>query len=210
MIQFQLRLPKPLLGEAPRTPRERVQLEGVTVLGTQPSALPGLRDPSPAAEHGLLQRLAGAAPTPAAPSCCYLPAPVRPPLSIQAHPGRRATGRGPGPGWPCGSPRGGGSPPADPLRAAGRLAPRPGTTLLPPAPRATARSPDRAAPRSRRDPGCARSAYLERQSGALAAARAGRWRGARVAGRGGRCPGRAGRAAAESAPRRRGRDPASR
>lgn len=211
MIQFQLRLPiNPSLERRRGPQRETVQLEGVTVLRTQPSALPGFRDPSPAAEHGLLQRRAGAAPTPAAPSCCYLPAPGRPPLSIQAHPGRRATGRGPGPEWPCGSPRGGGSPLADPPRAAGRLAPRPETTPLPLVPRATPRSPDRAAPRPRRDPVCARSAYLARQSSALAAARAGRCRGARGTGRGGRCPGRAGRAAAESAPRRRGRAPASR
>lgn len=44
-----------------------------------PALSQALETRSPAAEHGLLQRRAGAAPTLAAPSCCYLPAPVRPP-----------------------------------------------------------------------------------------------------------------------------------
>lgn len=181
-------------------------------------------------EHSpaLFQALETRAPQPNTDCCNAEPArlPPRPPQAAATCrrraglpcPSRRTQGAvppvvvgvgGPGPEWPCGSPRGGVSPPADPPRAAGRLAPRPETTPLPPAPRATPRSPDRAAPGPRRDPGCARSAYLARQSSALAAARAGRCRGARGTGRGGRCPGRAGRAAAESAPRRRGRAPAS-
>lgn len=173
------------------------------MLGTQPSALPGFTDPSPAAEHGLLQRRAGAAPTPAAPSCCYLPAPSGLPFASRRTQGAVPPEGVPAPGGPAGLLEA-----ADPLqqilcaRPAGWLRGR-GPPLFPTVPHATPRSRDRAALRPRRDPGCARSAYLARQSGALAAARAGRWRG-------GRCPGRAGRAAAESAPRRRGRDPASR
>lgn len=72
------------------------------MLGTQPSALPGFTDPSPAAEHGLLQRRAGAAPTPAAPSCCYLPAPSGLPCASRRTQGAVPPEGVPAPGGPAG------------------------------------------------------------------------------------------------------------
>lgn len=204
MIQFQLRLPKPLLGEEPRTPKGEGTARGSDGAWNTAQRSSRLYRPEPRSRTRTAATQSRRGSHPGRPKLLLPAGAVRPPLCIQAHSGRRATGRGPGPGWPCGSPRGGGDPLQQILcaRPAGWLRGR-GPPLFPTVPHATPRSRDRAALRPRRDPGCARSAYLARQSGALAAARAGRWRG-------GRCPGRAGRAAAESAPRRRGRDPASR
>lgn len=131
MIQFQLRLPKPLLGEEPRTPKGEGTARGSDGAWNTAQRSSRLYRPEPRSRTRTAATQSRRGSHPGRPKLLLPAGAVRPPLSIQAHSGRRATGRGPGPGWPCGSPRGGGSPPADPLRAAGRLAPWPGTTPLP-------------------------------------------------------------------------------